>query len=720
MIKGLIALGGGLLLGIILGINFHPILALANHSYGGAEAALKHAPQGIRLSEYFAAGTEKQVQIITAPNPQIKDTEAVQLTNSTNQIGSIWSNDQNHFDLTKEQTVSMWLYFGDNTSSAGDGMAFVLQNDALGQRATIQQPGILPFGESLGVWGRDDQRNQGNPKRVAASAIQHSWALEFDTHQNNNTAFEDIGTGNAFDADLHEQDAAGNHLTSYPHIASNYPGEESSYAAHLVSNSQKSTESGDYVTLHHKGILQDKSYGFLSDGEWHHITLHYQPTKIGGRMTYTFNDKDAKTGASQPGISTKVDIDKHKIDPENRGFTYWGFTGSTGKKWEANIVVFDQMPDLVEATANATLKDLTQQTQISGEQDRVVAGDQVQLNYQVEYLKGRSGWHDVKAKLRLPPNISFEKGFITLANGSVLDISPEKLARHEVDQSIAEQLNQSQSTANITLLGRVNEGQATVAPFTSHFYGTEAVTEASTPDFTVEEPERLQLKLKQTDLAISSQHALNLEGTISATKALIGKKVEIQLKGKEIAMAQTVVPQGENQQVTLKVPTENLQPGPNQLTVTAVSEMGPTAESVTVNIFVGQLDFGTVSKNLDFEAKLTGQSQWVHPNQPLHLTVADTQRTAAQWRVMAKVDSLKKEGQPDLAGKLVYSTPGGQQTDLSQEAALITPPKKAVNNVTVLAGEQADDGRVALHVRSDAVAGTYSEKITWVLANAVT
>ncbi|AYM03901.1 lectin-like domain-containing protein [Levilactobacillus yiduensis] len=719
MIKGLIALGGGLLLGMIWGINFHPIQALANQAYGDAAAALKHAPQGILLSKYFAAGTGKQVQIIPAPNPQIKDTEAVQLTNGTNQIGSIWSNDQNYFDLTKEQTVSMWLYFGNKNISAGDGMAFVLQNDALGQDATIQQPNILPFGESLGVWGSDDQSNQGNPKKVAASAIQHSWALEFDTYQNDSVAFEDIGKGNAFDADHQEQDAAGKHLLSRAHIASNYPGEENSYATHQVSNLPKSAEVGNYVTLHHQGILQE-GFSFLSNGEWHHITLHYQPTKKGGRMTYTFNDKDAKTGASQPGISAKVEIDKHKIDPENRGFTYWGFTGSTGKKWEDNIVVFDQMPDLVEATANATLKDLTQQTQISGAKDRVAAGDRVQLNYQVEYLKGRSGWHDVKAKLRLPPNISFEKGFITSTNGSVRNISPEKLAQHEVDQSIAEQLNQSQSTANITLLGRVNEGQATVAAFTSHFYGTEAVTEASTPDFTVEEPERLQLKLNQTDLAISSQQALSLKGTISATKALIDKNVEIRLKGKGISMAWTVVPKGENQQVTLKVPTENLQPGPNQLTVTAVSETGHAAKPVTVNIFVGQLDFGTVSKNLDFKTNLTGQAQWVHPNQPLHLTVADTRRTAAQWRVMAKVDSLKKEGQPDLAGKLVYSTPGGQQTDLSQEAVLITPPKKAVNNVTVLAGEQDDDGHVALHVRSDAVAGIYSEKITWVLANAVT
>ncbi|MGV8056388.1 hypothetical protein PJN37_29250, partial [Mycobacterium kansasii] len=54
-----------------------------------------------------------------------------------------------------------------------------------------------------------------------------------------------------------------------------------------------------------------------------------------------------------------VSIDTTKIDPNNTGYARWGFTGSTGTNWENNLVIFEQVPGVVNSSASVTATDLT-------------------------------------------------------------------------------------------------------------------------------------------------------------------------------------------------------------------------------------------------------------------------------------------------------------------------------------------------------------------------
>ena len=110
------------------------------------------------------------------------------------------------------------------------------------------------------------------------------------------------------------------------------------------------TPGNPYVVMQHQGTIQNNSYGLLSNGKWHHVTLNWDATAK--TMTYDYDDKNPSTGNAQTPVGTKtVAIDTTKIDPNNTGYVRWGFTGSTGTNWENNLVVFEQVPGVVNSSA---------------------------------------------------------------------------------------------------------------------------------------------------------------------------------------------------------------------------------------------------------------------------------------------------------------------------------------------------------------------------------
>lgn len=157
-----------------------------------AKNALATMPKGLPLSTYFAPGQDYDSTGLQGGfTPEVRDsnnssssgTQAMQLTaDSYNGGAAVWSKDGSKFNLYKNQKASMWLYFGNKGSSAGDGMAFVLQNNSSGGTGTYSDKG-----QSLGVWGKDvstDSNGTKTQKTIADSAIPKSWALEFDTFVN--------------------------------------------------------------------------------------------------------------------------------------------------------------------------------------------------------------------------------------------------------------------------------------------------------------------------------------------------------------------------------------------------------------------------------------------------------------------------------------------------------------------------------------------------------
>lgn len=155
--------------------------------------ALETAPMGIVMDgEDAAVTTEKtdsqnrsKAEIVSGNNPSVPNGQVVSMTRHQSEYASIWSKHGSEFELTKPQTTSMWLYFGNQYSASGEGMAFAIHNDARGVNAMpeLNKKGSVP-GETLGVWPSDTVRTQGEAAGLAKRGIQNSWALEFDTHQN--------------------------------------------------------------------------------------------------------------------------------------------------------------------------------------------------------------------------------------------------------------------------------------------------------------------------------------------------------------------------------------------------------------------------------------------------------------------------------------------------------------------------------------------------------
>jgi len=315
--------------------------------------ALQTAPKGLKWGDNnfdIANFSNNSVQIVKPTNENKDTTSIIKMTNGTYQVGGVWGNKDTHidkskdinnyFDISHNQTASMWLYFGvyeyylkdkdgnylhDNygnyiqTSIPGDGMAFVIHNSKKGKNAiAMSADGIPVNGQSMGVWGADWNKNETDHSKIAATAIDNSWALEFDTFINNLTDKDKIsGEGVSFDAS--------SPANAHQHIASNFPGLPSTYI-----NRNNGT---NYFVMHHNSF---NAVDHLVDNKWHHVTIKWTPAPEGttvGTMSYFYDDKDPTTGAKNdnPIESTDIPVDTTNFNLKDGTKLYWGFTGSTGK-----------------------------------------------------------------------------------------------------------------------------------------------------------------------------------------------------------------------------------------------------------------------------------------------------------------------------------------------------------------------------------------------------
>lgn len=204
----------GLVLGLLIGGS---LVAQATD-----EAATAEMPAGAQtLDNVFNMPSSlgplpNNAKIIKSTNDASAGQQAFQITDTKNQVGAIWSKDDHKMDLSHDQTMSMWMYFGGSPDtvdgSTGEGMAFVLQNsgpDAITQGISQK---MLP-GQTLGVWGLDNDTSASTSDIIAKKAIQNSWAIEFDEYNNSDTTG---GNNKALDN--------GNNVNG-GHILASYPGD---------------------------------------------------------------------------------------------------------------------------------------------------------------------------------------------------------------------------------------------------------------------------------------------------------------------------------------------------------------------------------------------------------------------------------------------------------------------------------------------------------------
>lgn len=712
--------------------------------------ALNKAPQGVNVDSYFQTGS-------ILPNSATKvatdfgENQAVQLTNNAGQLGTIWTQDDAKMSLDSDETASMWMYFGDKNSSSGDGMAFVMQNDdrydhGMGA-STRNANGNSVAGETLGVWGTDQDKNMSTAGEVAATGIQNSWALEFDTFHNGTTGEGALGAGSSFDTDSSLS-------ASYAHIASGFPGKAKTYNMHQVPvttttkvpdgtffgipqyKDVSTTNQYYYASMNHTKPIEGKSAGWLVDGKWYHVTLKWNAADQ--TMTYVFDDKDPKTGQPKANATSKtVSVPKSTIDPENTGKVRWGFTGSTGTNWEPNAVIFEQVPGIVNSNATATLKDETTQRAVASG-DSVGGGHHMRLTYNLAYTGGSQNWKDIQAKLNLPSNMTFSGGTVTYGDSSLAKTSLSAADLNTKSPTVPiTDMSKTNPTATITLDGVASPGDSALAM--SKFVGSNALADATVPAFTVTAPTKTSAlnmvltgdsasgetsTMPDKDVPVTGQlkyddNSVVNNGTMTLHPVLNGESLPTELlRSSDSAGA-----------FTYNVPQAKLLSGQaNDLKLYAEDTDGRISNEVTDTITVktGSLDL-SVPTTASFEpTTLTGKEQLIRPSSDLKVAVSDTRGKGNDWTLYAKSTPFMSKLRGTLPASLVYKT-GETKDDLSAGyVKLHSATSTSDNDVTdVSDGWTADEG-LLLDVQGDAVGGVnnapmaYIGQITWSFTNAPT
>lgn len=700
-------------LGLLLGLSILGMSGVVGHADADYDQALKTAPQGISLDNIFTPGTtsNNQASVVTTTNPAASGTQAAKVNNGKKQFGALWSTSDNVFDLTKNQSASMWLYFGNTGKKAADGMAFVLQNDENGLAATPGY-GKTVSGETLGVWGVDTDKKQTTPDKLATKAIQNSWALEFDTHLNTSTNYGNTGDADSFDVGI-----------SGPHIANNYPAETSTYQMVRTSTLLPIYSVGYYATQTHEGVLKG-DYTLLANGAWHHLTLNWDAK--GKQMTYTFDDKDPATGKAQTGISESATLDLAKIDPNNTGETRWGFTGATGDSYENNLVVMEEVPGLVDAQATSTLTDTTTGKKIN-DGDIMKGEDTFELTYQLNYLSGKQSWKDIQAQLQLPAELTYEAAEVTYADGTSTVVDVSDLTDNQLTIKLSEALSEANDEATITLTGTASNPKSpvTVDSAASTFSAVNSVVSAETVAFTLNPTlELYAASLSGSSTQVDAGEDATMKGLVVVPEGVnltnADMTVHTTLNGK--AQTDFKIPDGSDPssgRFDVTVAAADLQTGKNTLVTTVEDPYGNVSNAVTFTITVSpQLVFNTVAEKSSFEdTALTGAQQKVKRTLDWQVEILDTREAGAKWSLqVTSTDFTRADGQK-LAGTLSYYD-GDDRTPISDTPIAVGQGESTGNDdLTNVIDDWDEDNGLLLEVNSAAVQGKYSSTVTWSLNN---
>jgi len=702
------------------------------------DSALSTMPEGLNIDQYFTPGnfTGANSASVTAPKSPTDPTQAVRLTYDHNQLGTIWAKEDYDIDLTKNQKASMWMYFGNNTANnqMGDGMAFVMQNDPRGTKATATtDTGATARGETLGTWGYPyNYLTSGDTSKISALAIQDSWALEFDTFINNQGI--NANQANATDFDYYTANAGLDAGTTKQHIAAGYPAVSGTYAKRYASMNNGTTDA--YVTvLKHQGLIPNLPT--LTNGSWHHVTLAYTaPTGSAtqGLMTYTINDKNPLTGANQTGQSNSYEVDPAKLTPEGKPTAtsaMWDFTGSTGDKYENNLVVFEQIPGLVDATASASITDVTAGQQLATG-TAITGGDRLKMTYKLTYNEGRAAWKNIQAAMNIPANVTLRTANIAYADGTSATIPIDGLNGRELDYTLAKTLNQDTSdgsggrTATITLSGQADNVNASVDASSSTFRGSNAIATADLPSFSIVQTTGIMALDLTSNASVSM--APSDSTTITGKATLTGTMPSDRLFTLHSAInggAETTskfTTSGNSGTFSLPVKGSDLKNGANTVDLYVVDAYGDSSPTVTVTINVGIFGFGQVSPKSSFkETVLTGQAQTIQRSNDWSLIIDDTRGSGSGWTLQASATPFTGTNVPgnQLKGNLVYVDADHNATTLNSTATTVLTHADDGSATTNVVDSWSSDTGLLLKTHSDALQDDYSGTVTWTLSNAV-
>jgi len=606
-------------------------------------------------------------EIVDSKNPNSENTSIIKMTNDYHQTGAVWSNQnrENYFDIAHEQIASMWLYFGEikPREKPGDGMAFVLHNDPNGENTiALSATGIPVNGQSLGVWGADWDVKNPHSQILADTAIQNSWALEFDTFLNYQTDSAQItGEGVSFDGGIPNINGQ--------HIAGGYPAQADTYFRNYNSNY--------YYTMNHS---KPKDQLNLVDQKWHHVTIKWTPDLSKpntGTLNYRYNDKDPDTGkpiSDNNVTSTSFVLDTTKFGLKgNNTKLYWGFTGSTGRNSENNLLIFESIPSFVDAEATPAIYDDTKGgTEIkSGE--TVDPNDDIRYTYSLNYKGWAKQWNYINAIMDVPDNVHFTSGTVTYKDstaGSAPRPIPasvfENINDKKITYKLPEGLNKDSRNAVIELKGHTEKIAPKVLNVPSahaSFQGDNLIKDANTVPFKISQKSLSLDSSTGNPIKIKPNDGVDIPAQVSyvgsnGTPNYANMSVYQTLNGKTTRLQNIIHSDGS---FTLSIINSDLHDS-NDLSFYVQDDNYyynyGTSNRVTRKIITdGGLSFGIVQPTASFKAIQSYSSNRLVPRLgKWQVDVHDSRETGSSWTVQAKATNLIN-GQKKLNGHLVYKDP---------------------------------------------------------------
>lgn len=419
------------------------------------------------------------------------------------------------FDLTKDQSMSFWIYVGTKQGNDNDGMAFFLSKGAYDKGSMSGQ------GESLGVWGKPDQKNIWNTDSnlVANSALQNSWALEFDAYSNHDGDRSKLEKStSAFDSDLDKK----------THVAWNYPAQSSAY--NIVQDFYGS------VRMNHN----DTEYK-LAQGSWQHVTINYSAAD--SKLIYAYGDKDPATGLAQTASFThSLTLNKSYLGSANS--VYWGVTSYTSSS-DPNLFILDTNSNYVSSSAKATIKDDGQDNDgrsytvtDSGKTSNVYSGDKLTYTYDVSLKNAQTQIINGQLMTTLPSVFDTDKTLtakVTYSDGTTEDakvisaptqatgtLGVKDLTGKNVIR-LQKQLGSNMMGATVTIVGSAKQvdKQETVKAQTSYFQNGGLDASTSTPEYKLNPSVAATSTVKAQNMSTFDDEAITKFSDIVMTKSTV-------------------------------------------------------------------------------------------------------------------------------------------------------------------------------------------------------
>ncbi|MQS76233.1 hypothetical protein [Companilactobacillus halodurans] len=728
---------------ILLAIRIGEIPTLATEqtdALSEAQAGLSSAPENLGLnSTQFTVGDFSNYN--GAKNNALLETSTMHTTGSTydplrairmtyykNEQGAIWSNVDggNYVNINQKQTLSLWMYFGavkhkTANASFGDGMAFVLQNPANGVGSFAHNGNSIGTGETLGVWGIDTDTSVKDPATIAATAIPNSWALEFDTHANNNET-----TNDGFDEGIDGQ-----------HIAYANPSSPDTYKE----NSYGFLNLNHYFSMNHANVQNVD----LHDGSWHHVTISWNPNTY--KITYKFNDKnvDGSKGTNPIEVTTDkiqaTEFGGH--DALSTGKLQWGFTATNGEAYEPNLIAFESIPSSVEAEVTSDINDETQNKLIQTDTNdkNVSSGDKLAINYHLKYDSGNDKWKNDVATLQLPSDVTYingnqEIGYITYDDGSDEPIYASELdtSTNTLTHTIGKDLSSSAPTkATITIYGIANDVTANtkVASQRSKFESDNLITNADTPEFTIKKVKPINLSLTQNNISVGNDQDAGILGNVTYTDQSTVDNSQVTVHAKLngtnlddfLLSDSTNLNNATSGSLNFKIPSAELTKETNTLEVYVEDSDDNQSTTSTVIITkkgglalaVDDYSFGSINQ-VTASSLIPRKGVW-------NILVKDSRKNGTKdaWNLSAQTSGLYSGSKP-FKGNIVFKKSNGIENLLTDQGKI-----PIANGYKTQDGEQTtnvgrswnDSEGLMLKTNGVNAVGQYSGEMNWTLSDSV-